>query len=55
MKHLITLLCVGAVLAGAVPAAELGGTGPLADHNVSGLRCEYRVNPLGLDAARPDV
>ncbi len=53
MKHYISLLCVGAVLVGSVHSAESGGTWPLSDHNVIGLRCEFRVNPLGLDASRP--
>ena len=53
MKYLITLLCVGAVLVGGVPAAESAGTRPLSVHNVIGLRCEFRVNPLGIDAPRP--
>ncbi|MEI6075053.1 MAG: family 78 glycoside hydrolase catalytic domain [Verrucomicrobiota bacterium] len=35
------------------PAAEWGGTRPLAVHNVTGLRCEFRVNPLGIDASQP--
>ncbi len=35
------------------PAAEWGGTRPLAVHTANGLRCEFRVNPLGIDASQP--
>jgi len=53
MKYFKSLLCMGAVLVGSVNSAELGGTRTSFLPNVVDLRCEFRVNPIGIDASRP--
>lgn len=49
---LCVALCVGVCMSGALIAAENGGT-TASPARVEQLRCEYRINPLGIDVARP--
>ena len=58
MSHLITWLegfkrATCAVLFAVIVCTSARGQSALSDLRVGGLRCEYLVNPLGIDAPRP--